>query len=452
VSADARQLERLRVDLRPDLLVTDRDLLAGFETDVTGRFSGASVGLARPRDAVEVAAVIAACREAGMPLVVQGGNTGLVGGGVPRDGELVLSMRGLDTVGEADRATNQLLAGAGATLEAVQARAAAAGLELPLDHAARAAATVGGSVATDAGGALALRHGTMRRRVVGLEAVLPSGGMVERTSGLLKDNAGYDLPALLIGSEGTLGAITAARLQLEPAPRFRVAVLFGLEGLERALELLAVLRQVPGLEAADHLDLASMRLARERGGIRDPFAAERGCYLVAQFAAGEDVTPALAEAVASVAPEPDVAVASDSAGRRALWAYREILNEAIRATGVPIKLDVGVPPAALPEFSVRVAAEVAAAYPGAAIYLFGHLGDGNVHVNVVGPDPGTDAIDELVLRTATELGGTISAEHGVGIAKRPYLQLCRSAGEIEAMTALKSALDPTATMGPGRVI
>jgi FAD/FMN-containing dehydrogenase len=452
VSADARQLERLRTELRPDLVVTDRDLLAGFETDVTGRFSGAAVGLARPRDAVEVAAVIAACREAGIPLVVQGGNTGLVGGGVPRDGELVLSMRGLDAVGEVDPATNQLVAGAGVTLEAVQARAAAAGLRFPFDHAARTGATVGGSVATNAGGPLALRHGTMRRRVAGLEAVLPGGGRVERMGGLLKDNAGYDLPALLVGSEGTLGAITAARLQLEPAPSHRVVALFGLDRLQRALELLGALRGVPGLEAADHLDLASMRVARERGGWRDPFAAEWGCYLVVQFAGEEDVTPALAEAVVAVAPEADVAVAADSAGRRALWAYREIANEAIGATGVAIKLDVGVPPAALPEFSARVAAEVTAAHPGAAIYLFGHLGDGNVHVNVVGPDPRTDAVDELVLRAATELGGTISAEHGVGIAKRPYLHLCRSAGEIEAMTALKSALDPTATMGPGRVI
>jgi FAD/FMN-containing dehydrogenase len=282
--------------------------------------------------------------------------------------------------------------------------------------------------------------------------VLPGGGVVDRMGGLLKDNAGYDLPALLVGSEGTLGAITAARLQLEPARRFRLAVLFGVAGVEQALTLLAVLRGVPGLEAADHLDAACMRLVREHGGLRDPFEREHGCYLVAQFAADEDVTPALAAAVEEVAPAPDVAVASETSERRRLWAYRELLNEAIRGIGVPHKLDVGVPLAALAEFSARVRSGVEAAFPGAGVYLYGHIGDGNVHANVVGPAPDDEGVDELILRCATELGGTISAEHGVGVAKRRYLHLCRSPTEIEAMHTIKAALDPAAIMAPGRVL
>ena len=245
---NAHAIEALSAELPTGLLSFDRDLLAGFERDATGRFGAEAAALARPRDAAEAGAVVAACNRHGVALVAQGGNTGLVGAGVPRPGELVLSLAGLDWIGEVDRSSGQVDVGAGATLEGVQAAAAAAGMEFPLDHPARASATIGGSIATDAGGALALRHGTMRRRVVGLEAVLADGSIVRRMAGLLKDNAGYDLPALLIGSEGTLGVITAARLQLEPARKVRLAALFGLPDLAAAVALLPAVRRVPGLE------------------------------------------------------------------------------------------------------------------------------------------------------------------------------------------------------------
>ena len=238
-------LEELRGRLPDGVLSTDPDLLAGHQVDLTGRFAGTAAALARPRDRDEVVAIVAACAAHGLPLVPQGGNTGMVGGGVPRDGELVLSLTRLDALGEVDVAAGQILAGAGVTLERVQEKARAAGFEFPLDFAARASATVGGAIATDAGGALALAHGTMRRRVVGLEAVLGDGSVVDRMAGLLKDNAGYDLPALLIGSEGTLGIVTAARLQLEPAKPLRTAALFGVGSLAAGLELLAALRRRP---------------------------------------------------------------------------------------------------------------------------------------------------------------------------------------------------------------
>jgi FAD/FMN-containing dehydrogenase len=380
MTATAAVLEDLRGRLPAGALATDRDLLAGFEVDITGRYRGIASALARPRTREEVATVLAACAAAGLPLVPQGGNTGLVGGGVPRDGELVLSLTGLDWVGEVEPATMQLSVGAGATLERAQEAACRAGLELPIDHGARGAATIGGSIATDAGGSLAVGHGTMRQRVAGLEAVLADGAAVCRMGGLLKDNAGYDLPSLLVGSEGTLGVITAARLQLEPG---------------RPRRLAAALESLPA--------------------------------------------------------EPAVAIADGLAERERLWAYREPLNESIRELGVAHKMDVAVPVEALPEFERRVR-ELAAGVSGSSLYLFGHLGDGNVHVNLLGPAPDDEAADEAVLRLAASLGGTISAEHGVGIAKTRFLSLCRSEGEIAAMRALKTSLDPAGVLAPGRVL
>jgi FAD/FMN-containing dehydrogenase len=447
----ATVLEELRGQLPDGVLTTDPDLMAGHEADLTGRFGGSAVALARPRDRDQVAAIVRACAAHRLPLVPQGGNTGMVGGGVPRDGEVVLSLTRLDALGEVDVAAGQIVAGAGASLERVQEAARRAGFEFPLDFGARASATVGGAIATDAGGSLALAHGTMRRLVVGLEAVLADGTAVDRMSGLLKDNAGYDLPALLIGSEGTLGVVTAARLQLVPAKPLRVAALFGVGSLAAGLQLLARVRRVPGLEVADYLDSACMNLVVEGRQIPNPLGAEHPFYVLAQWAGDRDPLDQVAAAVAGLTPEPPVAVADGAADRERLWAGRELINESIRERGVPHKLDVAVPLAALPEFDRRVR-ELLAAVAGAELYLYGHLGDGNVHVNVVGPDPEDESVDAAVLRLAAELGGTISAEHGVGIAKTQFLSLCRSEDEIAAMRRLKAALDPLGILAPGRVL
>jgi len=450
-AALAAVLEELRGQLPDGGFSTDPDLMAGHEADLTGRFGGSAAALARPRDRDQVAAIVRACAAHRLPLVPQGGNTGMVGGGVPRDGEVVLSLTRLDALGEVDAAAGQIVAGAGVSLERVQEAARRAGFEFPLDFGARASATVGGAIATDAGGSLALAHGTMRRLVVGLEAVLADGTVVDRMNGLLKDNAGYDLPALLIGSEGTLGVVTAARLQLEPAKPLRVAALFGVGSLAAGLELLAALRRVPNLEAADFLDSACMRLVEEERRIANPLGTAHPLYVLAQWAGDSDPLDRIAAAVADLSPEPPVAVADGAADRERLWAGRELINESIRDRGVPHKLDVAVPPAALPEFERR-AHELLAAVDGAELYLYGHLGDGNVHVNLLGPGPEDDSLDEAILRLAAELGGTISAEHGVGIAKARFLSLCRSDEEIAAMRRLKAALDPGGVLSPGRVL
>jgi len=445
-------LDELRDRLPPGGLATDPDVCAGYELDATGRYRGRALAIARPRDAAQVADVVAACARHGQPLVVQGGNTGLVGAGVPRDGELVLSLRALADVGEVDRDALQVTVGAGATLERVQSAAAAAGLELPLDHGARAAATIGGGVATNAGGSFAMRHGSMRERVVGLEVVVPAFGVVSRMAGLVKDNAGYDLVGLMVGSEGTLGVVTAARLQLVPALPARLTALLGVEDLDAALGLLRTLRGVDGLEAVDVLDAASMALACEQLRARAPLEGSHGWYAIAQWAGRIDVTEQLAAALERDAPGIEVVAAVERADRARLWRHRESLNEAIRARGVPHKLDVGLPIARLPAFERELRRRLAARSDAVRLYLFGHLGDGNLHVNVLGPPPDDESVDDLVLACVVEHGGTISAEHGVGREKRRWLHACRSPADLAAMAAIKRALDPDGILGPGRVL
>jgi FAD/FMN-containing dehydrogenase len=448
----------LAADLRAAVgaghLLVDPELRAPFETDWTGRFSGPARAVVRPATTAEVAAVVRACAAHGAAIVPQGGNTGLVGGGVPRNGgdpPVLLSLTRLDDVGGVDAATGQVEAGAGATLAALQERARAAGLDAGLDFAARDSATVGGVVAVNAGGARALRHGTARARVAGIEAVLPGGEVVTRLAGLLKDNAGYDLPALLVGSEGTLGVITRVRWRLVARQSARVAALIPLESVEHAAHLLGLLRAgLPALEAADFFLDDGLQLVLDHLGISAP-ATRTPIYLLVECAERSDPTGDLADVLEAAGVE-DALVADDTASRERLWRLRESHADAINAAGVPVKLDVGVPLARLAEFLTRVPEVVAAAAPIARPILFGHLGDGNVHVNVLGSDPDDPAVEEAVLRLVAELGGTISAEHGVGVAKARWLELVRSEAEIAAMRAIKSALDPQGLMNPGAVL
>jgi FAD/FMN-containing dehydrogenase len=432
-------------------VLADAELRAPYETDWTGRFSGTASFVVRPGSVEEVSAVVRACARHGAAVVPQGGNTGLVGGGVPRGGEVVLSLVRLDAVGAVDAASAQVEAGAGVTLAELQDRAREAGLDAGLDFAARDSATVGGVVAVDAGGARALRHGTARAHVAGLEAVLADGSVLARAGGLLKDNAGYDLPALLVGSEGTLGVITRVRWRLVPLLGTRVAALVGLPSVARAAELLGALRgRLPSLEAADFFldDGLSLVLAHQRRELPGPRAP---VYVLLECAGLDDPTAELAGALEAAGVD-DALVADDTASRERLWRLREGHTEAIAAAGVPHKLDVGVPLARLAEFLERVPPVVAGVAPGARTILFGHLGDGNVHVNVLGASPGDERIDEVVLRLVAELGGTISAEHGVGVAKARWLGLVRSEAELAAMAAVKRALDPDGVLNPGVVL
>jgi FAD/FMN-containing dehydrogenase len=432
-----------------DHVLTDPDVRAGYEVDWTGRFRGRARAVVRPADGDEVAAVVAWCAANDVAIVPQGGNTGLVAGGVPvgdADDAVVLSLRRLDGLEPIDALAGQLTAGAGVTLAALQQHVTGTGWAFGVDLAARDSATVGGLAATNAGGIRVVRHGSMRAQVVGVEAVLGDGSVVRHLGGLVKDNTGYDLAGLLVGSEGTLGVVTAVRLRLVPDPPERVVVLAAIPTVAEAMVVAAALRQqVAGLEAIEAVLGDGIALVAEMFDLPAPLPAEGGVAVLAEWAGPGDPPDALADLLTAYPS----AAADDPAGRARLWRYREAMSDAIARVGVPHKLDVTLPAAALAAFADAVPAVIAAAAPGARTHLFGHLGDGNLHVNITGVDPDDERVDDAVLQLVAEHGGSISAEHGIGRAKAAWLALSRSPAEIAAFRAIKHALDPAGILNPG---
>lgn len=431
-------------------VLTDPEVKAGYEVDWTGRHRGVACMVVRPRDAAEVAAVVRLCGEAGVPIVPQGGRTSFVGGGVPRGGEVLLSLQRLSEVEPVDEAAAQVTAGAGATLAAVQDAARRAGLFLGLDLGARDAATVGGVIATNAGGNRAFRHGMARALVTGVEAVLADGSVVSRLAGLPKDNGGYDLAQLLAGSEGTLGILTRARLRLTTRGASVATALAGVGSTAEAVTLFGELRRrLPGLDAAELMYASGVALVCAHAGLRAPLDGDHPVYLLAECAAPAGAGEALAQALADLVGPDDAVLADDSSTRERLWRYREGHTEAVSALGTPLKLDVALPLAGLAAY-VDALGDVLAGWPAARTFLYGHAGDGNLHVNVVELDP---AEEERVTRTVLELvaahGGSVGAEHGIGVAKRDWLHLTRGPADLAAMRAVKAALDPHGLLNPG---
>jgi FAD/FMN-containing dehydrogenase len=434
-----------------DAVFSDHDVVASYERDWSGRFGGRAEIVVAPADTAQVAEAVRVCRRYHRPIVPQGGNTGLVGAGVPRDREVVLSTRRLNLLGEIDSAQAQVTVGAGVTLGTLQHAARGAGLDSALDIAARDSCTIGGLVACDAGGARALRYGTARARVAGLEAVLADGSVISRLTGLPKDNAGYNLPALLIGSEGTLGIITRVRWKLEPRLSARTATLVPLHSANEAAELLAALRVcAPSLESCEFLLDESLQLVLDHQRRGSPLSERAPIYVLAECAARSDPTDELVDALQQAGIE-DALIADDTASRQRLWSLREGLADAINAAGVPHKVDVGIPLWELSRFIEEVPSRVAAAGGGRTI-LFGHLGDGNVHVNVLGPKPEDTRVEDALLELVIDRGGTISAEHGVGVAKARWLERALGPEAISAMRAIKGALDPECFLNPGAVL
>ena len=418
VGASHSVLDQLRVDLGEGSVLTDPDVLASHGADWTGRWSVPPVAVLRPRDTADVVQIIRTCAALGVPVVPQGGRTSLVGGSIPtRPGSVVLStarLRSLQTDG------STLLAGAGVTLQAVQEAARTAGRAFGVDLAARGTATVGGMVATDAGGLHVVAHGTMGAQVLGLTAVLGSGEVVGTTSPLAKTALGPSVIRSLVGSEGTLGVITAVRLRMVPTPANLVTAVVPMS-LAEALALLPALRDVPDLHAVEYVDAGTAALV----GAPGEFLLVEG---------GEELAGLL----------PDHAlVALDAAARRRLWAWREGASEAAAtASRMPlVKLDV-----ALPHHNLEALVQ---GLPAPAL-VFGHLAEGNLHVQLLDRSPADgDSDAHAVLRLVGELGGAISSEHGVGRAKTAELGWSLPAGDIAALQALKKAWDPAGVLNPG---
>jgi FAD/FMN-containing dehydrogenase len=434
-------------------VLTDPSVTAGSAVDWTGRFQGATPAVIRPADTNEVAAAVALCSQHRVAVVPQGGNTGLAGGGVPLAGEVVLSLGRLTDLGAVDTGARAVTAGAGVTIENLHLHARDAGLAYAVDLGARSSATVGGTVATNAGGLHVLRWGPTRAQLLGIEAVLGDGSVISHLGGLVKDNTGYDLAGLLCGSEGTLGVVTAARLRLVPHFAHRTTALVGMRSVGDAVAAAGRwVTHLAGVDAielflADGLDLVCGTL-----GLSAPLSTRWPALLLLEAADHRDPTGVMADVVSDTDGVGEVAVATTTADRDRLWRYREGHTEAINTLGAPHKLDVTLPHDALAAFMAEVPHAVTAVDPTARTWLFGHAGDGNVHVNVTGPAPDDDRVDDAVLRLVAHLGGSISAEHGIGNAKKRWLALNRSPAELAAFAAIKRALDPHGIMNPNALL
>jgi FAD/FMN-containing dehydrogenase len=440
-------------------VLTDADLRASYEMDWSRRFHGAAAAVVRPATVAEVAAVLRACSAAAAAVIPQGGNTGLVGGSVPRaeppagrNGvrpQVVISLLRMRDLESVDRVAGEVTAGAGVLLGSLQEHVRAAGWDFGVDLGARDSATIGGMVAANAGGVNVLRHGTMRHQLIGIEAVLADGTVLRRLPGLVKDNTGYHLPSLLAGSEGTLAVVTRMRLRLVPLLPLRAVALLALRSAGEAAELAATLRrQLPTITAVEVFDEAGLELVLSHAGGQRPFGEAHPSYLLVEAADRVDPTDGLVAALAGLQAR-DAVIASDEGGRHRLWQLRERHTEAVNAAGVPHKLDVSVPIGTIGAYDAAVREAIRAVAPDARIFIYGHVGDGNLHVNVVGPDPDDERVDDAVLRLAIEMGGAVSAEHGIGVAKTRWLLADRGAAEVAAMRAIKRALDPGNVLNPG---
>lgn len=428
-------------------VVTDADVLAGRSVDYTGRYRGTASALVRPGSADEVAAVLRECRAAGVSVTVQGGRTSLVAGTVPEHDDVLLSTERLTEIGEIDVTERRVRVGSGVTLAAVQRAAAAAGLLFGVDLAARDSATVGGMASTNAGGLRTVRYGNMGEQVIGLDVALPDGSVVHRHSQVRADNTGYDLAALFVGAEGTLGVITTLDLRLHPTPAHRVTAVCGFADLEALVATGRVLRDTESVAALEMIDARAATLAADHLDV--PVPVDGNWLLLAELAGEIDLTERLADALqdAELAGEPAVGI--DAGSQQRLWEVRESTAEIVGLFGPPLKFDVSLPLSAIASFAEDSAALIAEHAPDAIPILFGHIGEGNLHLNVL--RCGSEQESHLyaaMMKLIAAHGGNVSSEHGIGSRKRAYLGMSREPADIAAMRTIKAAFDPTGYLNP----
>jgi len=463
-------LESLRAIVGPANVLTDGDL-AGYEQDWRKRYRGRALAVVRPGSTDEVAQVVAACARHGTAIVPQGGNTGLVGGGVPDDSgtQVLLTLSRMDRVRSIDAANLTMTVEAGCVLQSVQEAAAAAGLLFPLSLAAEGSCTIGGNLATNAGGTQVLRYGNARELCLGLEVVTAQGEVWNGLSGLRKDNTGYDLRDLFIGSEGTLGIITAATLKLYPQPAATLTALAALPSLPAAVALLQLAQArlgagLTGFEVMGEFALGLVR--RHYPQLRQPLPPSPWTVLLEQSdteseAHARGLFEGLLESALEQGLITDAAVAESIEQSNGLWHLRESIPLAQSEEGLNIKHDISLPVSRIVDFVASTDAALRAALPGVRLVNFGHLGDGNLHYNVQAPEGG-DAkqflqqheaeVNTIVYDAVGASGGSISAEHGIGALKRDELAQRKSPVALGLMRAIKGALDPKGTMNPGRIL
>ncbi len=448
-------------------VIDDAAAMAPYLADWRGRYRGNALCVVRPGNTDEVARVVAACAAHRVAVVPQGGNTGLCGGATPRGGEVVVSLGRLDRVRAVDADNNAICVEAGCTLHAVQQAAGAAGRLFPLSLAAEGSATIGGNLSTNAGGVQVLRYGNTRDLTLGLEVVLPDGRVWDGLRALRKDNTGYDLKHLFIGAEGTLGIITAATLKLYPHPEGNVTAWGAVRDPAAAVKLLHRLSDVAGdsVTAFELVGAPALGLVlRHIPGARAPFAGTHDWQVLIELSGSlAGCAAALSTALENAMTDglvADAVIAGSGPQRDALWALRENISEAQRIEGFSIKHDISVPVSRIAEFIARADTALLAAFPDLRIVCFGHLGDGNLHYNQSSVDAraneaviaATPQVNRIVHDIVGELGGSISAEHGLGQLKRDEVLRYKSGLEMELMRRIKLALDPEGLMNPGKVL
>jgi FAD/FMN-containing dehydrogenase len=468
--AGARLIQEAGQKLGPKAVITDPKEIEPWVSDWRGRVHGASPAILAPASTNEVVEIIRLAAEHRVPLVPQGGNTGMAAGATPpADGSaILLSMRRMNRIRSISADGRLAVAEAGVVLAALHDAAHEVGMRFPLTLGARGSCTIGGLTSTNAGGTQVLKFGTMRALVAGVEAVLPDGSVHSGLSGLKKDNRGYSLDQLLIGAEGTLGVITAAALRLVPAIAGRVVAWTGVDSPARALELLRFLEartaSIEGFELVpqDSLDLVLKHVP----STRPPLAGEHKWHALVEATTADpaaDIGAELERLLAATMQQGiigDAVLAANEAQADAFWKLRDTISEAERAEGPTLAHDISVPVADMPTFIVEAAAKVEAAFPGVAASGFGHLGDGNIHFHVRAGShaaPGWyeaegEKITEMVDDLATSVGGSISAEHGIGQLKLSEFARLAPPGRIHALRAIKHALDPLSIMNPGKLV
>ena len=463
---------RLSEALPPRAIVTDRASIAPWENDWRGRWHGRADLMLEPASAQEVQAIVRAAADLRVPLVPQGGNTSMVGGATPPDNgsAAIVSLRRMNRVRALDPAAGQAVAEAGVILSDLHAAALAQGMRFPLSLGAKGSATVGGLVSTNAGGTQVLRFGTMRGLVLGLEAVLPDGSLHGGLAALRKDNRGYDLTQLLIGAEGTIGIVTAATLRLVPAAVSRAV---GWAGVASPADALALLRRFQRAnEAVESFELmpasSIAAVVAHVAGARAPLPGDHAWQVLVEVtasSAGDPDPAAVIEQVLSAAAGDglvvDATIAASEAQADAFWRLRESISAAEKALGPAAQHDISVPVEDMPRFMIEAAAACDARFPGTSASGYGHLGDGNVHFHVRAA-PGTDpahwyaeqvhAVSAFVHDLVAAAGGSISAEHGIGVMKRDELARLSSPARMAALRGVKAGLDPLGLMNPGKLI